>query len=242
MRLAPIAAGFLIAISSATAAGAATDVDAGIGRVGGDANIRGHFSTDSDVLPRSGSVADDKCYATYMRYDRSLVSLAARCDQVPDTINFAPLAPAPEQQTAAQATAVVRDYIRTLSMPVPAPTMSAPEGITGARHSLDQHMEAARTFPVEDTSFGQLRATAHGRFTVDWGDGTKNSYTNTGAPWPNSAISHVWTTTGSYGITVTAQWNLDWSLGGYSGVITGLQTTANIPNWHVIEAQAVLIR
>jgi len=255
MRLTIIAVFALALCCPAPAhAGTVTDVRGGAGLDLTQANITGHYSEDGNDTIRTqpgkkAPIGVDRGIPVCQVIDQSQFTVTAvnsSCDNLaPGELAFpvllTPTIAPPAGPTAADITAVVRDYVRTLSMPVPKPQMSASEGITGARHSLDLHTQASRAFPNENTSFGQLKATAHGSFTVDWGDGTKGTYSTTGAPWPNSNITHFWTTRGTYNISVIASWSVDWSLGGYSGVITGLQTTGTINNWPVIEAQAVIV-
>lgn len=257
MRLVVAGAIILALLSGAPPAFAAsrTQIGAGFGAKHGDASIRAVDSEDgNDIIQRrrgSGGTGPDNSLPTLTTCgvtDDSQFKSAAlpACDSLPNgQLAFAVLVQPglnpPNAPTQQQVLAFVRDYSRTLSMPVPQPQISAPEGITGARHSLDLRTQSARMFPLEDTAFGQLRATAHGTFTVNWGDGKTNTYHSAGAPWPNSNISHSWENRGTYDIGVTDNWSLDWSLGGYSGVITGLQTTGSITGWHVIEMQAVII-
>ncbi len=255
MRLALVAiVSSAILLNAPTAfAASTTRVSAGAGALSGDATVSGHHSDDGNDTVRqrqNGGGPDNSLptLATCGVTDDSQFKAAAipSCaDLANGQLAFAvlvqPGAIPPGAPTQAQVLAFVRDYVHTLSMPVPQPQVSAPEGITGARHSLDLHTQSARTFPLENTAFGQLRATAHGTFTVNWGDGKTNTFHSTGAPWPNSNISHSWENRGTYDINVTGNWSLDWSLGGYSGVITGLQTTGSIAAWHVIEMQAVIV-
>ncbi len=133
------------------------------------------------------------------------------------------------------------DYFNSLQMPVPQPTISAPQGICGVEHSLDLHIPARQSFHEPNTPFGPLTLEVFGQFVVDWGDGTKDTYTTTGAPWPRSDIDHSWTNRGIYNISVTANWRANWSYGGSSGTVSGLTTTGAISNWRVIELQAVII-
>lgn len=136
----------------------------------------------------------------------------------------------------------VLSYIRRLPMPVPHPKMSAEVGICGARHQLNLNIPSSVGIDPQETIFGGLDAYAYGEFEVNWGDGTIDRYRATGAEYPNSELVHSWSTKGHYQITVTANWSVDWTLGGYSGVISGLRTTASINDFSVGELQAVLLK
>ena len=149
-----------------------------------------------------------------------------------------PAAQAARQQGAARAYAL--DYFKSLPLPIPQPKLSAQEGITGARHQLDLQISPTATFKDPETTFGALTMDCYGSFTVNWGDGTKNTYSVTGAPYPKSTIVHSWAKRGHYIITVTANWSADWSFGTYSGTLSGLSTTATIADFPVGDLQAVV--
>lgn len=142
---------------------------------------------------------------------------------------------------AVQARQIAIEFVNNTEMPVPKPKLSAPSGVCGARHSVD--LQIPDTFQPSNAStpMGPLQLRARGTFTVDWGDGSRNTYTTTGAAWPQSDISHTWTERGTYTVTVTAMWSAHWSIAEYSGVIPGLATTGTVPSWQVYEAQAVLV-
>lgn len=137
----------------------------------------------------------------------------------------------------------VLSYVRSMKLPSPRPETSAPNGgICGVVHTLNLHIDDVNpAFYDPTTEFGPMVVRFHGKFTVDWGDGTKNVYRNAGGPYPYSVISHSWTDRGFYNIRVTADWTAEWSLGGFSGVVGGFQTTGAIEQWRVWEAQAMLI-
>jgi hypothetical protein len=124
--------------------------------------------------------------------------------------------------------------------------MSAPNGgICGAVHTLDLHMPVELQHKEVATQFGDLDLHIYGRVDIDWGDGTKNTYTTSGGPYP-SAIAHSWTTRGFYQIHAHANWIANYTLGPYngytySGVLSGIATDGTINDFRVWEAQAMLI-
>ena len=236
----------LIALTPINAHAAETVAGGSAG--GGSVKITGEYTGDGNAIrrkkPANGN-GPQRCY-TYMssEIEDKVWAYEVDCD-TGATLTGPPSLIAtgePAPPTAADIEAIARNYVRTLAMPVPQPQMSAPEGISGARHSIDLQTPSRQTFPSENTSFGQLSVTANGRFTVNWGDGTSDVYTTSGAPWPNSEIAHSWNVRGQYRIVVTAQWNVDWRLGGYSGVIPAVATSATVPAWNVVEAQAVIVQ
>lgn len=149
-----------------------------------------------------------------------------------------PQQPAVDPQVQAQQLA--ENYFRRIQLPVPRPVMSAPSGITGAVHQMNMQIPATISLVEGGTAFGDLEVSARGRFVVDWGDGTTDSYLVTGASWPASPITHSWTKRGNYTVVVTAHWEANWRLGGFSGVVGNLTTTGSIPAFEVGEIQATV--
>lgn len=233
----------------------ANGVTSGIGESAGDAQFTARYLY--ELPPRSGSGGggasqgdgggtpdpNRMCVVEFPDRWGEMKRWTAPCEAI---IHDTPTVFAPfedvEADPAVEAAAIAEEYIRNLSMPEPNPEMSAPEGISGATHSLDLNIPDAQTFRTETGEFGELRATAHGRFTINWGDGTTSTHTSAGGPWPDGDIWHTWTKSGNYDIAVQADWVLDWSLGSYSGTLVGLGTDATLEDWSVIEAQALITR
>ncbi len=160
------------------------------------------------------------------------------------TPQFGTTAPQPTRQQQQASYAV--NYFRSLQLPTPAPKISAPAGgVTGAVHSLDLAGCAPQqvVFLLDQSMpFGVRQAVrTSARFTVDWGDGTTDSY-YTSAPWPRSTITHSWSRVGRYDVTVTARWTATWTFGDTSGTLSGLTTTGELSNWNVSDAQALIVR
>lgn len=141
----------------------------------------------------------------------------------------------------------VKDYFRRTQLPNPQPQISAPNGgICGVIHTVDMHMPVEVLHQEASTPFGPMQLHLYGKVTVDWGDGTKDTYASGGGPFPNSAIKHFWTTRGFYNIEAQANWTASYTIGPYngytySGALSGVTTSGSIDNFRVWEAQAMLI-
>jgi hypothetical protein len=91
--------------------------------------------------------------------------------------------------------------------------------------------------------FGPIEITAHGSYSVDWGDGEKSGpYRFEGQQWPDGKITHQYTKVGAYNIVVTEDWTADWRFDTESGVLRALHTTGRIDNFPVEQIQAVIGR
>jgi hypothetical protein len=149
-------------------------------------------------------------------------------------------------QDEADAIAWVRDYFSQTELPKPRPEISAPNGgICGVVHTIDLHMPVEVVHQEGTTPFGALDLHIYGRVRMDWGDGTRETYTTGGGPYP-SVIKHSWTTRGYYDINAHATWSANYSLGPYNGYIytgtlSGIATDGSINDFRVWEAQAMLV-
>jgi hypothetical protein len=156
---------------------------------------------------------------------------------------------APPSNAVAAATAIAwaRDYFNRLPLPQPQPTMSSPQGITGATHSLDLAFAPEIVFDSGATPFGTMSMHVYAKTNVNWGDGTHGTYTSSGGPYPQSPITHTWTKSNRYDIAATSAWTAEWTMGPYNGayfrgVFTGISTNGTLRAWPVVEAQASLAR
>lgn len=134
---------------------------------------------------------------------------------------------------------VAEPFVRTIPLPVPSPEIDPGYNITGLVAYLET--KNTTTHSVDgDTVLGPIGVTARGAYYVSWGDGTpeQGPYAFEGGPYPNGRITHLYERKGTYTVTVREVWQADWQLGGDSGTVTGLQTTASIP-LEVRELQAV---
>ena len=157
-------------------------------------------------------------------------------------LTAAPPADAPADNRA-QAEDYARRYLQIVGLDKPRPQMSAQNGgICGVDHSLNLNMRMERVFEDAGAPYGTLSIHAYAVATVNWGDGSTGKYTTSGGPFPNKSIAHSWTTRGFYDINVNAAWSAAWSMGPYSGVLTGIPAAATINDFHVWEAQAMLVK
>ena len=132
-------------------------------------------------------------------------------------------------------------FWQTIPLPVPAPSIPPGKAITGLPAYL---VTGGTTSPApftEATPLGQLTVTAHGTYTVDWGDHvTSGPYASEGQPYPHGTLSHTYDTATTVTVTVTENWTATWALGDAHGTLTGLHTQAAIPRFTVEQVQAVI--
>ena len=135
-------------------------------------------------------------------------------------------------------------FWRTIPLPVPRPTIPPGYAVTGKTAYLVTNGTTDPPVYVDNTPLGQLTVQATGKYLVDWGDGTQPTWTGPyageGRPWPNGQITHTYDFAGSYTVTVEEEWTAVWHLAGANGTLTGLHTTAPIPNFAVEQLQAVI--
>lgn len=173
--------------------------------------------------------------------NQNFVGPLPTCPFVATPAPGAPLNPGPN------VSGFVTDYFRQIPVPQPHPVISAQNGgICGVLHSLNLNMQPEMLYKDPGTPFGDLTMHVYGTVTVNWGDGSSNTYTDGGADWPHSDIEHSWSRAGTYAITATVNWIAVYSVGPYqgqtfTGSLTGIVTTGAIPAFPVIQAQAVLI-
>lgn len=162
---------------------------------------------------------------------------------------FAEYSPCPEQPRApGQAepivtrAMIVAQYWERIPLPKPRPSIAPGRAITGKLGYLETNGDVTHTFRT-DTFFGPLEISAHGSYTVNWGDGqTTGPYSFEGRPWPEGRITHEYLHVGSYDIVVTERWTANWNFAGERGVLRTLQTTGRIDDFPVEQIQAVIGR
>ncbi len=94
---------------------------------------------------------------------------------------------------------------------------------------------------THQTPLGPLTVTAVGTPTIRWGDGhvTTGPRGYAGAPYPDGKLVHQYIDRCVGTLVVTVAWTARWSLGGDSGSLSGLTTTAQLP-LRTEEIQAVI--
>jgi hypothetical protein len=143
--------------------------------------------------------------------------------------------------TPTPAAAAAEAFEKHVKLPAPSMQIRPGYSITGTRAFLEiggpQKLD-----PTPIAVFG-YSVTLHvtSRYDVDWGDGIRTTGATTqGGPYPNGDISHVYTDTGTYQVTVTQRWTATYDISGTQGAINNvLQTTQSIA-LPVRQAQAVV--
>jgi hypothetical protein len=135
-------------------------------------------------------------------------------------------------------------FWRTIPLPVPKPAIPPGYAVTGKPAYLVTHGTVSPAPYVDNTPLGQLTIQAQGEYFVNWGDANPPSWSGPfaaeGQPWPHGQIAHTFDYVGTYTVTVEEQWSAVWHLAGATGHLTGLHTTATIPNFQVQQLQAVI--
>ena len=157
-----------------------------------------------------------------------------------------PLLPCPQQPRARvlplSPVQLAERFWYTARLPTPKPTSRPDYAVTGKPTYLqagDTNQPPAWTRP---TPLGPLRITAHGTYTVNWGDSTTPTgpYATTGGPYPTGLITHTYDTVGTPTITVREDWTATWTIGTAGGTLTNLHTTGTLPDFDVRQIQAVI--
>jgi hypothetical protein len=98
---------------------------------------------------------------------------------------------------------VAQDFWNTTPLPVPQPTIPPGWAITGKPAYLVTGGTVAPPTYTYATPLGTLTITAHGSYTVNWGDGTTNGPFDTeGLPYPNGNIAHTYDNVGTVTVTL----------------------------------------
>jgi hypothetical protein len=136
--------------------------------------------------------------------------------------------PVPDPSAAARA------FARSIPIPEPTPEIAPGIAVTG----LPAYLVIANQdgFTVTETlaGFGPMQVALEPvTFDIDWGDGVTERIDDgrTGVSWeqsqsdPAQAIAHTYIARdlGTV-VTVDAQWLATWSVGGFSGIVSGLST------------------
>ena len=160
------------------------------------------------------------------------------------SVNLPPCPRTHSQPAPVDPAALALQFWKTIPLPVPQPSIPPGYAITGKPAYLVTHGQTAPAPYVFTTPIGLLRITAHGRYSVDWGDGSTPAwtgpYSSEGQPWPQGDITHTFEFVGSYNVLISEAWSATWTLAGASGTLGGLRTTATIAAFPVQQVQAVL--
>jgi hypothetical protein len=130
----------------------------------------------------------------------------------------------------------------TIHLPVPKPASSPDYATTGKPTYLSAGDTADPPSWTRATLLGTLTITAHGSYTVNWGDGSPPTgpYTNPGGPFPTGTMTHTYDDVGTVTIAVAEQWTATWTIGAAHGVLIDLRTSGTLPDFPVRQIQAVI--
>jgi hypothetical protein len=130
----------------------------------------------------------------------------------------------------------------TVHLPVPKPVSRPDFAVTGKLVYLQAGDTNTPTSWTRATPFGPLKITAHGVYTVDWGDGSTNTgpYNSPGGPYPSGQITHTYDVVGTVTIIVREDWRATWTIGARGGTLADLHTTGTLPDFAVRQIQAVI--
>lgn len=155
-----------------------------------------------------------------------------------------PAAPTRAAPAPANPKAYAVQFWRTIPLPAPRPSVPPGYAITGKPAYLVTNGTVSPPEYVDNTPLGRLTIDATGEYRVNWGDASPavwdGPYPEEGQPWPDGRIVHTYDYAGTYTIQVEEDWTAVWHLGGATGTLTGLHTTAAIPGFTARQLQAVI--
>ncbi len=156
------------------------------------------------------------------------------------TYGLCPAAPIPPT-IATNPVVLAQQFWQTIPLPVPRPAVPPGFAVTGKPTYLVTHGTTTPPSWTDPTPLGPLTVTAHGSYTVDWGDGTTTGpYDTESFPYPNGTISHTYDNVATVALTLTESWTATWSLGPAGGTLQQLQTVGRIPVLPIEQIQAVI--
>lgn len=125
-------------------------------------------------------------------------------------------------------------------LPLAQPQIAPGRAITGLRSYLvisgDTQYGASRS---DGIGFVYYDCNRQNTVHVDWGDHTDEPFDNPGAPYPTGTVTHVYQTVGDYDVTVTTNWNCDYTQNGVP-FQKQLNKTAVLPKFPVLQVQAIV--
>lgn len=133
----------------------------------------------------------------------------------------------PPQQTPNQV--VTAFWNSTVRNELPVPRLSVPPGfaLTGLEAYLTSPSCATSKTFTDSTPLGTAAIHANGEIWVRWNTGQDWSgpYRSCGLSWPSGTITHVYEQEGYATLSEKETWTANWTLGGESGTLQGLQTS-----------------
>lgn len=186
-------------------------------------------------------------YCTLTRYTRDKARAAFINAAGRDTGNIlavssyppCPRAPRPLREVARE---LAREFWDERELP--SPTLRAAPGwaITGKSVYLEILGDRERTIEVDNPIGPDVVIHATSEYVIDWGDPYDRKVTRTrspGGPWPHGDVTHVYTDVGTVTIAVTQRWRATWKAGGEEGTLAALRTEGSLPDFRVVQLQAV---
>lgn len=138
-------------------------------------------------------------------------------------------------------TAIIR-YVISRQLPQPNPSLDPPFALVGLKAFLSSGASLSDHLDTE-TAIGEVTADATGVLNVDFGDGSPSlTTTSLGGPFPSGNITHTWTATGCYVVTVTENWTVSYHTPNGGGTITGLSTIGTDPRYCVYNTTSQIYR
>ena len=124
---------------------------------------------------------------------------------------------------------LARDFWTVRILPTPSLKIVPDYAITGKRVYLQIGGQRSQHFDVPDPLGPPVSIDATSEYVVDWGDGTVETTTSSGGPWPDGDVTHVYTTTAeARTITVNQRWSATWRAGAQQGALDNLRTDARL--------------
>ena len=152
-------------------------------------------------------------------------------DECPSNAVPVPVLPTPD--------VLARDFWDVRILPAPQLHMSPDYAVTGKPVYLEIGGDQSLHFDVPNPIGPAIAIDTASRYLVDWGDGTVETTTSRGGPWPDGDLTHVYTTSApERTIRVTQQWSATWRAGPDQGALDTLQTGGQLA-FRVTQVQAV---
>jgi hypothetical protein len=132
-----------------------------------------------------------------------------------------------------------REFARSIPIPEPRSEIAPGIAVTGLPAYLVISNQDGFTVTETLAGFGLMQVSLEPvAFVVDWGDGTTERVEDgrTGVSWkqgqsdPAATISHTYIHRDlDTVVNVDAEWTAAWSVGGFSGIVSGLQAETSFP-------------
>ncbi len=137
--------------------------------------------------------------------------------------------PAAVSSPAEVADGLARSFWDVRVLPSPVLKVVPDYAITGKPVYLQIEGPRDQAFHVDNPIGDDVAIAATSRYVVDWGDGTTETTTSQGGPWPSGDVTHTYTdAAAAMKITVTQLWSAAWTAGPAGGELGDLRTTSTL--------------